>query len=157
MDSEKVGQVSPALMRDTVGVASRGDSGQAPAVAESLIPIELGPIELGDAVMQGCCDALPALRLSMDEAQGLAALFKAISHPVRLQIVDLLSRYGGQVCVCDIEGHFDLSQPTISHHLKILRQAGFVESENRGIWVYYHIRPDAVSRLQTLLGEFRHA
>lgn len=106
------------------------------------------------AMARSCCDELPALRLSAQDADTLAAMFKAISHPVRLQIVDLLSRYGGRVCVCDIEGHFDLSQPTISHHLKILRQAQWIESENRGIWVYYHIRPDSVTRLQTLLGQF---
>jgi ArsR family transcriptional regulator, arsenate/arsenite/antimonite-responsive transcriptional repressor len=106
-------------------------------------------------VSEGCCDNLPGLRIAAEDAETLAGMFKAISHPVRLQIVDLLSRYGGQVCVCDIEGHFELSQPTISHHLKILRQAELVESEHRGIWVYYHIRPKSVARLQTLLGEFK--
>lgn len=100
-----------------------------------------------------CCIELPALRIETQDAEALSGMFKAIGHPVRLQIVDLLSRYGGQVCVCDIEGHFELSQPTISHHLKILRQAQWIESENRGIWVYYHIRADAVARLQTVLGE----
>lgn len=102
-----------------------------------------------------CCAELPALRMSVSEAAEVAQMFKAISHPVRLQIVDLLSRYGGQVCVCDIEAQFELSQPTISHHLKILRQAQWLESEHRGVWVYYHIRPAAVRQLQTLLGELR--
>ena len=75
---------------------------------------------------KSCCGLPPSLRLSPTEADELAGMFKALGHPVRLQIVDLLSRFEGQVCVCDVEGQFDLSQPTISHHLKILREAGLV-------------------------------
>ncbi len=100
-----------------------------------------------------CCNLLPGLRLQEAEATRLANLFKALSHPVRLQIVDLLSRYGGQVCVCDIEQHFSLSQPTISHHLKILRQAGLLDAEQRGVWVYYHTRPDALAELHRLMAD----
>lgn len=114
--------------------------------AVAVIPLQPG---------RACCNDTLALRFSMEEAETLAGMFKAISHPVRLQIVDLLSRFGGQVCVCDIEAQFELSQPTISHHLKILRQAGLIQSENRGIWIYYHIRPETVVQLQALLGEFR--
>lgn len=100
-----------------------------------------------------CCNLLPGLRLQEGEATRLANLFKALSHPVRLQIVDLLSRYGGQVCVCDIEQHFSLSQPTISHHLKILRQAGLLEAEQRGVWVYYHTRPEILAELYRLMAD----
>ena len=71
----------------------------------------------------GCCSSSLSLRLAAAEAEQLAAMFKALGHPVRLQIVELLGRYGGQVCVCDVESQFDLSQPTISHHLRILREA----------------------------------
>lgn len=98
-----------------------------------------------------CCELPPTLRLAADEAEELAAMFKALGHPVRLQIVDLLSRYAGQACVCDIEGQFDLSQPTISHHLKILRQTGLVSAEQRGQWAYYYLRPAAVDKLRSLL------
>lgn len=98
-----------------------------------------------------CCELPPTLRLAVDDAEELAAMFKALGHPVRLQIVDLLSRYAGQACVCDIESQFDLSQPTISHHLKILRQTGLVSAEQRGQWAYYHLRPAAVDKLRSLL------
>ena len=98
-----------------------------------------------------CCELPPALRLAPDDAEELAAMFKALGHPVRLQIVDLLSRYAGQACVCDIESQFDLSQPTISHHLKILREAGLVAAEHRGLWVFYFLRPAAMDKLRGLL------
>jgi len=98
-----------------------------------------------------CCALPSALRLPEQEAEALADMFKAIGHPVRLQIVDLLSRFGGQVCVCDIEAHFTLSQPTISHHLRVLRQAGLIEAEPRGLWVYYVVAPEAVTRLHDFL------
>jgi ArsR family transcriptional regulator len=92
----------------------------------------------------------PALRLGGEEAERLAGLCKALGHPVRLQIVDLLSRYAGQVCVCDIEGQFDLTQPTISHHLRVLREAGVVGFEQRGLWAYYFLRPGAIQELTAL-------
>jgi ArsR family transcriptional regulator len=112
------------------------------------------PIETSSAEKPGgraCCALPPNLRLAAEEAEQLAGVFKALGHPVRLQIVDLLSRYGGQVCVCDLEGQFDLSQPTISHHLKILREAGLIASEQRGLWVYYYLRPATVAQLQALV------
>ena len=98
-----------------------------------------------------CCILRSGLRLPEEEAGALADMFKAIGHPIRLQIVDLLSQFGGQVCVCDIEAHFTLSQPTISHHLRVLRQAGLVEAEQRGLWVYYVTAPAALARLQEFL------
>lgn len=97
------------------------------------------------------------LRLGVDEAGRLAEACKALGHPVRLQIVELLSRYGGQVCVCEIERHFALAQPTISHHLRVLRESGLVAAEQRGLWVYYDIQPEAIARLRALLGEFETA
>ena len=106
------------------------------------------------AMRTACCTELPELRLSSDEAQQLAQMFKAIGQPVRLQIVDLLSRFGGKVCVCDIESQFDLTQPTISHHLKALREAGVVDYEMRGLWAYYFVRPAQLQRLRALVGEW---
>lgn len=100
----------------------------------------------------GCCGTLPALRWTEEEAEQLASMLKALAHPVRLQIVELLSRYAGQVCVCDVETQFDLSQPTISHHLKVLRQAGLIDCEQRGVWAFYYTRPEALARLATVLG-----
>ena len=100
----------------------------------------------GDRV--ACCVAPDDLRLDQAEAERLAGMFKAVGHPVRLQIVDLLVRYQGQACVCDIEGMFDLAQPTISHHLKVLRKAGVIESERRGQWYYYFVTPSARQKLR---------
>lgn len=108
----------------------------------------------GCCEVSGCCDRSPRLRLAADRATELAAMLKAVAHPVRLQMVDLLSRHGGDVCVCDIESQFDLKQPTISHHLKILRKAQIIESQRQGSWLYYYIRPDAMDTLRSLLSEW---
>ena len=103
---------------------------------------------------RGCCALSPAsLEMTEADAARLAAMFKAMGNPVRLQIVHMLSRYGGQACVCDVENLFDLSQPTISHHLKVLRQAGLIDSEQRGLWRYYFIRPAALQELRQWFGE----
>lgn len=90
----------------------------------------------------------------IDEASaaGLAAVFKALGDPVRLRLVSLIgAREGGEVCVCDLASAFDVSQPTISHHLKVLREAGLIESERRGTWVYYRLVPAALERMAGLL------
>jgi ArsR family transcriptional regulator len=78
-------------------------------------------------------------------------MLKALAHPVRLQMVALLHQAQGQLCVCELEAHFALAQPTISHHLKVLRQAGLITGEGRGVWIYYAIRPEAMTQLGTLL------
>lgn len=90
----------------------------------------------------------------IDEASaaGLAHVFKALGDPVRLRLVSLIgAREGGEVCVCDLTSAFDLSQPTISHHLKVLREAGLIDSERRGTWVYYRLVPAALERMAGLL------
>jgi ArsR family transcriptional regulator, arsenate/arsenite/antimonite-responsive transcriptional repressor len=90
----------------------------------------------------------------IDEASaaGLAQVFKALGDPVRLRLMSLIgAREGGEVCVCDLTSAFDLSQPTISHHLKVLRDAGLIESERRGTWVYYRLVPAALERMAELL------
>ena len=99
-----------------------------------------------------CCAPGPVTAMAVESAENLARLFKAVSSPVRVQMLDILSRHAGQVCVCDIESQFDLSQPTISHHLGVLRKAGLVESEQRGLWAFYFVRPEALAYLQTWLG-----
>ncbi|MCC6453698.1 MAG: helix-turn-helix transcriptional regulator [Caldilineaceae bacterium] len=109
--------------------------------------IELTPSQAG------CCAPPVTLRWNMAEAEELAAMLKALANPVRLQMVELLSRLGGEVCVCDIEAQFDLAQPTISHHLKVLRQAKLIDCEPRGVWIYYYTRPEAISRLRMLMGD----
>lgn len=85
------------------------------------------------------------------DAVDLARTFKALSDPVRLRLLSLIASHeGGEACVCDLTGPFDVSQPTISHHLKVLREAGLVGSERRGTWVYY-CAAAALARLSSLL------
>jgi len=99
-----------------------------------------------------CCSPLVCAPLSEEEAAELAPLFKAIADPVRLRLLSLIAcRKGGEVCVCELTGAFDVTAPTISHHLKVLKQAGLVASERRGTWVYYRVNPHLLERLSSLL------
>jgi len=97
-----------------------------------------------------CCG--PATEpLAVHERDQLAAQFKALADPTRVAIVNQLSA-ADEVCVCNLVAAFDLSQPTISHHLKILREAGLVESSRRGTWAYYRLVPEALGALRNTLG-----
>ncbi len=79
-------------------------------------------------------------------------MFKALGDPVRLRLLSLIASHpGGEACVCEISATFDVSQPTISHHLKALRSAGLLDCERRGTWVYYWVIPDALQRLSSVL------
>ncbi|MCX4512881.1 metalloregulator ArsR/SmtB family transcription factor [Streptomyces sp. NBC_01619] len=99
-----------------------------------------------------CCAPMVREPLGEEVAADLARMFKALSDPVRLRLLSLIASYeGGEACVCDLTGPFDVSQPTISHHLKVLREAGLVGSERRGTWVYYWVVPAALARLSSLL------
>ncbi|MGV4889477.1 transcriptional regulator [Streptomyces sp. NWU49] len=90
--------------------------------------------------------------LGEQDAAELSRMFKALSDPIRLRLLSLIASHaGGEACVCDLIGPFDVSQPTISHHLKVLREAGLVGSERRGTWVYYWVLPAALAKLSTLL------
>ena len=96
----------------------------------------------------------PIVCAPLDAAQaGVAApMFKALGDPVRLRLLSMIaSAGGGEVCVCDLSGEFDLTGPTISHHLKVLREAGLVHSDRRGTWVYYRVVPAALTVLAGLL------
>jgi ArsR family transcriptional regulator, arsenate/arsenite/antimonite-responsive transcriptional repressor len=97
-----------------------------------------------------CCS--PAVEpLAVHERDQLAAQFKALADPTRIAIVNHLSA-ADEVCVCNLVDAFDLAQPTISHHLKILREAGLVESARRGTWAYYRLVPEAIDALRGALG-----
>ncbi|MFE3073825.1 ArsR/SmtB family transcription factor [Streptomyces sp. NPDC059247] len=99
-----------------------------------------------------CCAPMVRRPLAEEAAGELARMFKALADPVRLRLLSLIASHeGGEACVCDLTGPFDVSQPTISHHLKVLREAGLVDSERRGTWVYYWVLPDALARLSALL------
>jgi ArsR family transcriptional regulator len=99
-----------------------------------------------------CCAPMVREPLGEAAAVDLSRMFKALSDPIRLRLLSLIASYeGGEACVCDLTGPFDVSQPTISHHLKVLREAGLVGSERRGTWVYYWVLPDALAKLSALL------
>ncbi|MBP2580507.1 ArsR family transcriptional regulator [Streptomyces sp. PvR006] len=107
---------------------------------------------LDTAESDACCSPMVREPLGADAAAELAKTFKALSDPVRLRLLSLIASHrGGEACVCDLTGPFDVSQPTISHHLKVLREAGLVDSERRGTWVYYWVLPAALARLSSLL------
>ena len=102
-----------------------------------------------------CCRPLGAKSLSGDEAETTARLFKALGDPARVKIVNLLATSEEPVCVCNLTEPLGLSQPTVSHHLKKLTDAGLLAREQRGVWAYYSIDPEAVAQLRALveLGE----
>jgi ArsR family transcriptional regulator, arsenate/arsenite/antimonite-responsive transcriptional repressor len=109
-------------------------------------------VVLGQDGADGCCPGLLTAPLDEDQAETLAKVFKALGDPVRLRLLSLIaSRAGGEVCVCDLTPAFDLSQPTISHHLKLLKQAGLIDSERRGTWVYYRLLPQMTDQLARIL------
>jgi ArsR family transcriptional regulator len=112
-----------------------------------LIPAGGPPADAGEC-------SIPLVREPLGEgaAVGLAQVFKALGDPVRLRLLSLIGAHqGGEVCVCDLTTAFDLTQPTISHHLKVLREAGIITSERRGTWVYYRLVPAALERMASLL------
>jgi|SRR6516164_282198 ArsR family transcriptional regulator len=94
-----------------------------------------------------CCAPLGAPTLSETEAEATAELFKALGDPARVRIVNLIASAGEPVCACEFNGTLGLSQPTVSHHLKRLTDAGLLEREQRGKWAYFSLRPDAVEKL----------
>jgi ArsR family transcriptional regulator, arsenate/arsenite/antimonite-responsive transcriptional repressor len=98
-----------------------------------------------------CCRPLAAPTLSEVEAESTAALFKALGDPARVRIVNLLASSGGEVCACELEPALGLSQPTVSHHLKKLTDAGLLGREQRGKWAYFSINPEAAARLAGLV------
>ena len=100
---------------------------------------------------QPCCDPVVHPDVERPEAERLAAVAKALGDPIRLQLVDVLRKHAGKVCVCELTPLFDVGQPTVSHHLKAMREAGIVDSERRGLWAYYYVKPDALEELSAWL------
>jgi ArsR family transcriptional regulator, arsenate/arsenite/antimonite-responsive transcriptional repressor len=99
-----------------------------------------------------CCPPIAQSRITADTAAVLAPAFKALGDPVRLQLMSMIaSADTGEICVCDLTPAFALSGPTISHHLKTLREAGLVDADRRGTWVYYRARPGILRQLAGLL------
>ena len=110
-------------------------------------------LELTPVQTVACCSPLTQEPLSAETADRIAPLVKSLADPVRLRLLSLVAAHdGGEACVCDLNDAFDLSQPTISHHLKVLHEAGLLDRDKRGVWVYYRVNATALADLGSLLG-----
>jgi ArsR family transcriptional regulator len=117
-------------------------------MSKSLPVLELTPVQ---AV--ACCSPLTKEPLSAESADRIAPLLKALADPVRLRLMSLVASHAdGEACVCDLNDAFDLSQPTISHHLKVLHEVGLLGRSKRGVWVYYAVKREALADLGVLIG-----
>jgi ArsR family transcriptional regulator, arsenate/arsenite/antimonite-responsive transcriptional repressor len=103
------------------------------------------------AAGERCCEPVFYPDVDREAATRMAAVAKALGDPIRLQLVDVLRKHAGKVCVCELVPLFDIAQPTLSHHLKKLREAGIVDSERQGLWAYYYVLPDALQELSAWL------
>ena len=100
-----------------------------------------------------CCEPVVYPAVERAQAFRMAQVARALGDPIRVQLIDVLRRHAGEVCVVELVPLFDVSQPTVSHHLKVLRDAGLVGSHKRGLWAYYYVRPEALDELAAWLGE----
>jgi ArsR family transcriptional regulator len=114
------------------------------------VDLELAPKQKRP-VGEPCCEPVVYPDIERAHAERMASVAKALGDPVRMQLVDVLRKHAGKVCVCELVPLFELSQPTVSHHLKVLREAGLVGSERRGLWAYYYVNPEALEELSTWL------
>jgi ArsR family transcriptional regulator len=114
------------------------------------VDLELAPKQKRPAG-EPCCGPVVYPDVDRAEAERMAAIAKALADPVRLQLVDVLRKHAGRVCVCELVPLFDLSQPTVSHHLGVLRKAGIVDSERNGLWAYYYVNDDALEEVSRWL------
>src|SRR5215213_6349984 len=100
-----------------------------------------------------CCEPVVYPDIERVQAERMGAVAKALGDPIRMQLVDVLRKHAGKVCVCELVPLFELSQPTVSHHLKVLREAGLVGSEREGLWAYYYVVPDALEEMSAWLSK----
>ena len=116
-------------------------------------PVSKSQLTLTPTETVACCSPLMREPLSADQAERLAPLLKALADPVRLRLVSMVAASeGGEACVCDLNDAFDLSQPTISHHLKVLHEVGLLDRSKRGVWVYYAVRREVLADVAALIG-----
>ncbi len=99
-----------------------------------------------------CCEPVVYPDVARRQAERMASIAKALGDPIRLQLVDVLRKHAGRVCVSELVPLFDVGQPTVSHHLNVLRRAGIVGSERVGLWAYYYVEPGALEELAGWLG-----
>jgi ArsR family transcriptional regulator len=114
------------------------------------VDLELAPKQKRPAG-EPCCQPVAYPDVERAEAERMASVAKALGDPIRLQLVDVLRKHAGEVCVCELVPLFDVGQPTLSHHLKVLREAGLVDSERRGLWAFYYVLPQALEELTAWL------
>jgi ArsR family transcriptional regulator, arsenate/arsenite/antimonite-responsive transcriptional repressor len=114
------------------------------------IDLQLAP-KTKRAPGERCCEPVVYPDVERAQAARMADVAKALGDPIRLQLVDVLRKHAGKVCVCELVPLFDISQPTLSHHLSKLRAAGIVDSERRGLWAYYYVKADALKELSVWL------
>ena len=95
-----------------------------------------------------CCDGLAQAKLSLEELQQFTDDLQILAHPIRMQILDILGQSREAVCVCDLEAALPIKQPTVSHHLRLLREAGLIDCERQGLWAYYFVQRDALTALR---------
>jgi ArsR family transcriptional regulator len=107
------------------------------------VDLELSPKQKR-AAGEPCCEPVAYPDVDRERADRLARVAKALGDPIRLQLVDVLRQHAGKVCVCELTPLFDVGQPTVSHHLKVLRDAGIVASERQGLWAYYYVLPEGL-------------
>lgn len=100
---------------------------------------------------QRCCDVAMRPGLDGEALERLSADLELLAHPVRLRILDILVRRGGEVCVCDLERALPIKQPTVSHHLRLLREAGWLDTVRKGVWAYYFVRPEVLGAVRLRL------
>jgi ArsR family transcriptional regulator len=112
--------------------------------------LELSP-KTKRAAGEPCCEPVVYPDVQRDQAIRMAEVAKALGDPIRLQLVDVLRKHAGKVCVCELVPLFNISQPTLSHHLKKLRDAAIVDSERQGLWAYYYVIPEALKELSAWL------
>lgn len=115
-----------------------------------VVDLQLAP-KTKRAAGERCCDPVVYPDVQREHAIRMAEVARALGDPIRLQLVDVLSKHAGKVCVCELVPLFDISQPTLSHHLKKLRDAGIVDSERQGLWAYYYVIPNALKELSAWL------
>jgi len=107
--------------------------------------------QINTASAIACCAPVATPKLSDEEVEATARLFRAIGDPARVRVLNVLATSPAPVCVCDLTEPLGLAQPTVSHHLKTLTEAGLLEREQRGKWAYFSLRPEATARLASLL------
>ncbi|MBD3778926.1 MAG: helix-turn-helix transcriptional regulator [Micrococcales bacterium] len=118
-------------------------------MALDLLPVAAGPTTRAGA----CCTPVTGAPMDAEDAERTARTLKALADPARLRLLSIIAAHeGGEACVCDLTEPVGLSQPTVSHHLKVLTEAGFVTREKRGVWAYYTLVPEAVTDLTAHLG-----